>query len=71
MATSPITFGAYGNDYSADQATIDRQRKLADALQAQSMQPLGQEAIGGVAIRRSPLEGLAQLGKAYAGTKLE
>lgn len=68
---SPITFGAYGTDYAADQATIDRQQKLADMLQQQSMQPLGQESIGGVAIRRSPLEGLAQLAKAYAGTKVE
>ena len=70
MATAPITYGAYGNDYAADQGTIDRQRKLADMLQQQSMQPLGQEAIGGVAIRRSPLEGLAKMAQAYAGQRV-
>ncbi len=69
MAT-PIQYNAYGSEYATDQASIDRQRQLAQALQTQSMQPLGQDAIGGVAIRRSPLEGLAQLGKAYAGSKV-
>src|SRR5580658_5071785 len=70
MATTP-TFNAYGNDYASDQAAIDRQRQYAQALQQQSLQSTPTESIGGWAIRKSPLEGVAQLFKAYTAKKEE
>ena len=68
---NPIQYNAYGNDYAPDQAAIDRQRALATALQQQSMESTPTESIGGWAIRKSPLEGVAKLAKAYAGTEMQ
>lgn len=48
-------------DYSAELEAIARRRKYAEALQQQGMQPVGEtETVGGWAIPRSPLEGLAK-----------
>lgn len=61
----PIT---YSNPYAAEEAEIERSRRLAEALRAQSMQPIGdtQFAPGGLAIRRSPLEGFGKLAQAWS-----
>src|SRR3990167_11360676 len=55
-------------DYSTELANIQRQRKLAELLQAQSLQPIeNQPAVGGWAVPISPMQGLAKLAQAYAG----
>ena len=55
-------------DYEAEQAALARQLKVAEAMQMQGMAPMGgTEAVGGVAVKRSPLEGIAKLLQAYAG----
>ena len=56
--------------YSAEQADIERRRAYAQALQAQGAQPLGPtEMVGGWAVKRSPLEGLAKMLQAYGGRR--
>lgn len=65
MAAAPIQF----NDYSADQADIDRRRSYALALQQQSQQPLETQMAGGWAIPISPTQGLAKALQAYSGRK--
>jgi len=58
------------SDYSAEQADIERRRAYAQALQQQGQTPLGPtEQVGGWAIRRSPLEGLAKMLQSYSGRK--
>ncbi len=48
-------------DYSTELQAIERRRKFAELLQQQGMQPLGDtQVVGGWAIPRSPLEGLAK-----------
>ena len=57
-------------DYTAELQDIERRRKLAELMQQQGMQPLGPtEHIGGWAVKRSPMEGLAKMMQAYAGGK--
>ena len=56
------------SDYAAEQADIERRRAYAQALQQQGAQPLGPtETVGGWAVRKSPLEGLARMLQAYGG----
>lgn len=57
-----VSFTSPGYDYAAEQADIDRRRKLAELLQAHSQQPFaGTESIGGVAVKKSPMEGLGRV----------
>jgi hypothetical protein len=56
-------------DYTAEQADIDRRRKYAEALRAQSMQPLETQTAGGWAIPISPTQGLAKMLQAYVGKR--
>ena len=65
MATAPISF----SDYGVEQSDIERRRKYAEALQAQSMQPLETQMAGGWAIPISPTQGLAKALQAYVGKK--
>lgn len=64
MATTmnTVSFG----DYGVEQADIERRRKYAEALQAQSMQPLETQTAGGWAIPISPMQGLAKALQAYS-----
>lgn len=67
-----VNFGSSAqiNPYGIDLADIERRRALAQALQQQGTTPLGgTEMAGQVAIQRSPFEGLAKLGQAYAGAQ--
>lgn len=58
-------------DYAAEQEQIARSRKYAELLQAQSMEAQGPtETVGGWAIRKSPLEGLAKMLKGYSASKM-
>lgn len=57
-------------DYEAEQRALERQMQIAAAMQAQGMAPMGgTEMAGGVAIARSPMEGLAKVLQAYIGRK--
>lgn len=47
--------------YSADIARIEQQRRLAEALQAQSMQPIAESSVGGIPVKISPFQGLAKM----------
>ena len=69
MAQSP-SYGAFSqpNDFSLELADLERRRQLAQALQAQGQSPLGQtETVGGWAIPKSPLEGLAKIAQSASG----
>lgn len=57
-------------DYSAEQQSIERQRKLAELLQQQSMQPLDtNQMAGGYVLPVSPVAGLAKMLQAYNGAQ--
>lgn len=61
--TDPALYG--------DQQAIEQQRQLADLLMKQGVTPLGgTESVGGVAIRRSPLEGAAKLAQLLSGQQM-
>lgn len=73
MAT-PTMNPAYLVDPSlyGDQQAIDQQRQLAQLLMTQGLtSPQGTEAIGGVAIRRSPMEGLARMAQLMSGQSMQ
>lgn len=57
-------------DYSTEQGAINRRLAIAQAMQQGGLAPLGPtESIGGVAIKQSPLQGLAKLAQVWAATK--
>lgn len=52
--------------YAAEREKIARRRKVAEAMLAQSQQPMGDtQMVSGIAVRRSPLEGIAKIAQAY------
>lgn len=57
------------DQYSADRQAIARKRALAQALQQQALQQPGTQQIGGIAIRNSPLSGIAPLVQALMAKK--
>ena len=68
MAQQP-NYGAL-SDYSVEQAKIDRARKYAELMQAQSMQPMdGNQMAGGWVVPVSPLAGAAKMAQAYQAKK--
>ena len=59
---------SFTDPYAAEQAEIERRRRMAEMLQAQGAQGLGgTEVVGGWAIPRSPLEGLGKAGQQVSG----
>jgi hypothetical protein len=58
-------------DYEVDQQKISRQRQLVDAMMQGALAPMGptETAAGGVAIKKSPLEGIAKIAQAYLAMK--
>ena len=65
MIQAPSNFSV-GDPYGSEQFGIERQRRLAEALQAQSQQPLDtNQSVGGWAIPVSPLAGLAKALNSY------
>ena len=56
-------------EYAGQQASVDRRRKLAEALQAQAMQPLQARQAGNFVVAPSPLEGVAKLAQALSAHK--
>ena len=60
------------NDYSVEADQISRQRKYAELLREQSMQPMEtNQMAGGWVVPFSPFQGLAKLGQAYFGKQGE
>lgn len=56
-------------NYETEQSDLIRRQKIADAMIAQGMTPMGptETAAGGIAVKRSPLEGVAKVLQAYMG----
>lgn len=58
--------GALPLDYDLERQQLARKRAIAEALLQQSAAPMGgTETVSGIAVRQSPLAGLARLGQAY------
>ena len=64
----PTTALGY-SPYAAEQATIERRRKLAELLQQQSMQPIEQQTAGGRVVPISPFQGIAKMLQAYSAAQ--
>jgi hypothetical protein len=72
MASSSYMSGVSFNaptDYATELAALERRRKLADLLQAQSMQPLESGMAGGLVVPTSPMQGFAKLAQALVANK--
>lgn len=69
MATLPQNVSLTAPQYQADLADIERKRRLAEALQGQSMQDIPTQTAGGWTVPISPLQGVAKLAQAYIGAK--
>ena len=68
----PMQLGQLGglNDYSLEEAQIERRRKYAEMLQQQAGQPLDpSQSVGGWAIPISPFAGLAKMLQGYSAGK--
>lgn len=49
-----------------EKVKLERRRRLAEAMAANAMQPMGPtEFAGGIAVRKSPMEGVAKVAQAY------
>lgn len=60
----------YDPQIAADEQELMRRQRIADLLRMQSMAPMGgTEMAGRVAIRKSPLEGVAKVFQAYMANK--
>ena len=58
------------SDYDLEQKSIERRKKLMEALQAQAMQPMPSgQMVGNIYVRSSPLQGLAKLAQALVASK--
>lgn len=55
-------------EVAAELQTIARRRKIMDALTAQSQEPLKGQMVGRVFVPPSPVQGLAQMANAWAGS---
>lgn len=61
-----------GNDYTSDQADIERRRAYAQLLQKQAFQPIDtNQMAGGRVIAVNPLQGISKVAMAYLGAKGE
>ena len=61
----------YPDDYTVDQQVIGRQRKMADILREQSMQPLQGQVVGGRFVAPSITQHLANLLKGYNAGQMQ
>lgn len=64
---SQVSFTLPGSEYQAEADRIARQKRMAEALQQDAMQPMAMPQQPGVYV--SPLEGVAKLLKAWGGVK--
>lgn len=56
-----VSFQSPGSDYSADLYALQRKQALAEALRAQSMQPIEQQQANGAPVPISPFQGLNKI----------
>lgn len=64
-AQAPQAMQMLAPDIAAQQMQVARQQRIADLLREQSMAPAGNtDVIGGWAVRKSPLEGIAKMASA-------
>src|SRR3990167_5021011 len=63
----PVNNVSLTSPYSAEQAAIERRRRMAEALQAQSMQPIESQTAGGWVVPISPWQGAAKLAQGLFG----
>lgn len=56
-----VSFQSPGTDYSADLYALQRKQALAEALRAQSMQPIEQQQVNGIPVPISPFQGLNKI----------
>ena len=57
-------------DFQTEQDALSRRMQIAEALRNGGLAPLGPtEVVGGVAVKKSPLEGLSKIVQAYFGAK--
>lgn len=69
---APVAMAMMAPDLAQDQAALLRQQQLAQLLREQSLQPTGPtEMVSGWAVKRSPVEALAKLGQALAGSWMQ
>lgn len=69
---SNVSFASPAYDYAGELTDIERQRKLADALRAAGLSPgKGTQMVGNVAIRNSPLEGVAKVAQTLSGQYID
>lgn len=66
MPFDPITFFP---ELQTKQQKIKRQQQLAMALQQEAMKQGGNEVVGGMVVKKSPLEALAKAGTQYLSNK--
>lgn len=62
---------SFGQLVDPQEEAIQRQRQYAQALRQQAMQPMEQQVVSGRVVPFSPMQGLANMLKAYAGRKGE
>jgi hypothetical protein len=66
---------SFTSPYAAEEMAIERRKKLAEQLAKNAGAPLPTEMVGGWAVKRSPLEGLARVAQAgtsaYLGNQAE
>lgn len=57
-------------DYDIEQQNLARRQQIAEAMQQGALAPMGPtEVVSGMAVRRSPLEGIAKILQAYMASK--
>lgn len=66
MAQFPVA-----GDYMLEAQQLERRRKMADALRAQSMDPLQSQTAGGYVVPISPLQGIAKLAQAFSASRMD
>ena len=59
------------NEWNVELGNIERQRKYAEMLRQQGMEPLKSETAGGYTVPIHPLQGLAKMLQTYAGVKVD
>lgn len=62
---------SFGTLVDPEEQELDRRRKLAEALRAQSSSPIDQQTAGGMVVPISPVQGLAKLLQSYKAGQIE
>ncbi len=71
MPTTQTSFTTPGYDYGVELGQIERRRKLAEAMQQQSMQDIPQQTAGGWVVPTSPLAAVSKLAQAFSAKRSE